>query len=110
MGSIWKTILTFAVIIVISGLGITITLVNVDATMAGDYMEEVALVIRESHYNRQVIAECIREAEENGYVLEVEVYESTQYAGTCYAKLCLSYGYRLPILQIRDWKQKEKII
>lgn len=110
MGSIWKTILTFAVIIVISALGITITLVNVDATVAGDYMEEVALVIRESHYNQQVIQECKKEAQENGYILEVDVYESAEHAGAGYARLCLRYRYRIPILQITDWKQKEKII
>lgn len=110
MGSIWKTILTFAVIIVISALGITITLVNVDATTAGDYLEEIALVIRESNYNDGVIQQCVNEAVENGYILEVDIYENAEYADTCYAKLCLHYRYRLPILQIADWKQKEKII
>lgn len=110
MGSVWKTILTFAVIIIISAVGITVTLVNVDATVAGDYMEEVALLIRESHYNPQIIQECIQEAQEQGYILEVDVYESGEYAGECYAKLCLSYRYQLPILQITDWKQKVKMI
>lgn len=110
MESIWKTVLTFAVIILITVLGITITAVNVDVTAAGGYLEEVSVVIRESNYNEEVIDQCVAEASSNGYILEVEVYESLEYAKSRYARVRLSYPYRLPVLNISDRKIKEKII
>lgn len=110
MESVWKTVLTFAVIILITVLGITITAVNVDVTAAGDYLEEASAVIRESNYSEEVIEQCVAEALSNGYILEVEVYENPEYAKSRYARVRLSYPYRLSVLNVSDWKIKEKII
>ena len=110
MGSIWKVVLSFAVIILITAVGITITSVNADVTAAGDYMEELSAVIRESNYNENVIRECQQEAAEHGYELEVEVYRNEDRAGNCYAKMSMRYPYRLPLFGIEIQKSKEKII
>lgn len=110
MESIWKTVLTFAVIIWITSLGLSIISANVDITAAENYMQQTAAVIRESNYSEEIISRCVREAEQNGYELTVEVYESPVYAEHKYALVSLRYLYRIPILEIRQWKIKEKLL
>ena len=44
MESIWKTVLTFAVIILIASMGVSIISANVDITAAGNYMQQVSVV------------------------------------------------------------------
>ncbi len=110
MESIWKTVLTFAVIILIASMGVSIISANVDITAAGNYMQQVSVVIGESDYSEEIISQCVREAEQNGYVLEVEVYDSPVYAEHKYALVRLKYLYRIPLLGVRQWKVKEKII
>lgn len=110
MGSVWKVILSFAVILMITGVGIMITGVNADVAVAGDYMEELSAVIRESDYNGEIVRQCKEEAEKNGYFLEIQVYREDTAAGSKYAKIRLRYPYRLPIFQTLVWKTKERII
>lgn len=110
MESIWKTVLTFAVILLITAAGVTVTWANVDITVAGNYMETLSAVIRESNYSEKIISQCQKEAEENGYVLEVQVYENPAYSVSRYARLCLYYQYRLGLLRVFDWKSMERII
>lgn len=110
MASIWKTVLTFAVIIFIAAMGIAVTSANVDVTAADNYLEEAAAVIRESNYSRQIISQCQAEAEGNGYILEVELFDGGGDNGRRYARVRLRYKYQFPILQVSDWKKKEKII
>ncbi len=110
MESIWKTVLTFAVIVLIASLGISIISANGDITAAGNYMQQAIAVISESNYSEEVISQCEKEAEQNGYVLEVEVYKSTVYAERRYAMVRMRYPYRIPVLGILQWKVKEKII
>lgn len=108
MGSIWKIVITFVVILLITITGVSITAVNAETAAAGDYLESTAAVIRESNYSGAVIDQCIGEAEENGYLLEVEVYREP--VGVCYARLCLHYRYQLAVFQVSEWKKREKIV
>ena len=110
MESIWKTVLTFAVILLITAVGFTVTSANVDITVAGNYMETLSAVIKESNYSEKIISQCQQEAEENGYILEVQVYENLEYFDSRYARLCLHYQYRLGLLRVLDWKTMERII
>lgn len=110
MGSVWKVILSFAVILMITGVGIMITGVNADVAAAGDYMEELSTLIRESGYNKEIVRQCEEEAEKNGYFLEVQVFREESTAGLKYAKIRLRYPYRLPVFQTMVWKAKERII
>ena len=77
---------------------------------AGDYMEGVSAIIRASNYNEEVIRQCVTEAQENGYILEVEVYESPEVSAKKYAKVSLNYKYHFPFMQSFSWKKKVRII
>ena len=110
MGTIWKTVITFGVIIMITVLGMSITAVNAELTNASDYMAEVSAVIRACNYNQEIIQQCKTEAEQNGYVLEVEVYENSELPGKRYAKVSLNYKYHFPFMQTDLWKKKVRII
>lgn len=110
MGSVWKVVVSFVVVTVITAVGIMITSVNADVAAAGDYMEALSAVIRESNYNEEIIQQCQKEAKENGYQLEVEVYEKPSYGQCGYARVKLLYPYRLPVFQTETWKVKERII
>lgn len=110
MGSVWKIVLSFVLIVMLTAVGMMVTSANADASAAGDYMEEVSAVIRESNYNKKVIDQCKKEAQENGYHLHVEVFERQAYGQCSYAKLILRYPYCLPVFQSQVWKKKERII
>ncbi|MCI8282875.1 MAG: hypothetical protein HFI76_14630 [Lachnospiraceae bacterium] len=110
MGSVWKIVLSFVLIVMLTAVGMMITSANADAAAAGDYMEEVSAVIRESNYNQMVIEQCKKEAVENGYDMHVEVYERQAYGQCSYAKIILRYPYRLPVFRAEVWKKKERII
>ncbi len=110
MGSIWKVVLSFAVIIMITAVGITVTAANADVAAAGTYLEELSALIREGNYNDGMIRQCKKEAEENGYVLDVEVYRRQSYDRCSYARVRLQYPYRLPVFGIQVYKVKERIL
>ena len=97
-----------AVVIMGSGLGVTTAF---SQTVAADnYMESISKVILESNYNANVIEECIEEAKENGYRLEVWVKEATRAGGKYYAKICLTYYFEIPLFGLKQEKQQIKII
>lgn len=110
MGAVWKTVLTVAMIFLITATGAMITMANLDITTAENYMEELALVIKESNYSQAVVEQCKKDAEENDYMLEVELYADPEHISSRYARVCLRYQYRLPLLQIGEWKSLERII
>ncbi len=110
MGSVWKVVLSFVLILMLTAVGMMITAANADTAAAGDYMEEVSAVIRESNYNEKVIDQCKKEAMENGYEVQVQVYERQAYGQCSYAKVILRYPYRLLVFQSEVWKKKERII
>lgn len=110
MDSIWKVTLSFAVVVMITVVGITMTSVSTDVAAAGDYMEDLASVIRESNYNEAVIQQCREEATERGYELEVSVCRSKSRTWSSYAKLSLHYPCHFPAFGLEEEKVKEKII
>ena len=97
-----------AVIIMGSGLGVT---TGFSQTVAADnYMESVAKVIIESNYNTEVIDKCVREAEENGYALAVELQQATKAGVKTYGKITLTYYFEIPLFGIRQQKIQTKIL
>lgn len=110
MGAIWKTVLTFAVVILITVTGISVISANGDVTAAEHYMIDTAMVIQESNYNMGVIMECQREAEEFGYRLEVEPYYGETGKPPSFAYVRLHYLYQMPALGVSVWKTKEMIL
>lgn len=97
-----------AVVIIGSGLGVITGFSQ--SVSADNYMETVSKVIVESNYNDNVIEKCIREAEENGYVLNVTVLGATRAGVKCYAKIELTYYFEIELFGIRQKKVQSKII
>lgn len=110
MGTVWKIVLTLAVILLISATGTMLTGANVDIITAQNYMEEVSAIIKESNYNQMIIDQCQQEAVENGYELEIEVYRNAEYMNSSYARVYLYYQYHLPLFKITEKKMIERII
>lgn len=110
MGTIWKTVLTFAVVILITVTGISMISANGDVTAAEHYMVNTAMVIQESNYNAGVIESCQREAESIGYRLEVEPFYNGDGRPAFCAHVQLHYRYQMPVFGISVWKTKEMIL
>lgn len=110
MGAIWKTVLTFAVVVLITVTGISVISANADVTAAEHYMIETAMVIQESNYHAGIIAECRQEAEGLGYRLEVEPFYGEAGKPPSYAFVQLHYQYQMPVFGISVWKTREMIL
>ena len=76
--------LFFTVVLCVGGISMTIS--SIHARNADLFAADAASKIRNSHYAATVIAECEREAEENGYTLWEEPYDlgTNISAGTLY--------------------------
>lgn len=97
-----------AIVIIGSGLGVITGFSQ--AVAADNYMESVAKVIVESNYNQTVIDRCEKEAEENGYVLEVSVKEATRAGVKNYAEITMRYPFEIKLFQLYQEKTQKKII
>ncbi len=110
MGAIWKTILTFAVVVLITVTGISVISANADVTAAEHYLVETAMVIQESNYHADVIADCRQEAEGLGYRLRVQPFYGEAGMPPSYAFVQLEYPYQMPVFGISVWKIREMIL
>jgi len=97
-----------AVVIVGSGVGVTTGFSR--AVAADNYMEAVSKVIVESNYNQNVIDECMQEAKENGYTLEVDVQRASRAGVKYYAEIKLIYFFEIKLFGLKQQKVKMKII
>lgn len=109
MGAIWKTTLTFAVVILIVVTGVAMISANADVTAAEHYMVDTAMVIQESNYNDGVIDRCRQEADSLGYRLEVEPF--AEVGGRNFrVYVHLYYRYQMPVFGFSVWKKKDMIL
>lgn len=97
-----------AVVIIGSGLGVTSGFVQ--AVAADNYMESISKVIVESNFNETVIDKCQKEAEGNGYTLEVDVERALKAGVKSYAKVQLTYYFEIPLFGIKQQKVQTKIL
>ena len=97
-----------AVIIIGSGLGVTTGFAQ--AVAADNYMESVSKVIVESNFNPNVISQCMEEAAENEYVLDVELQEATKAGVKTYGKITLTYYFEIKLFGLRQQKVQSKIV
>lgn len=97
-----------AVVIVGSGVGVTAGFSR--AVAADNYMESVSKVILESNYNEMVIHQCMQEAEENGYTLEVDVRRAAKVGVKHYAEIKLTYYFEIELFGLKQQKVQTKII
>lgn len=110
MGAVWKTVLTFAVVVLITVTGISVISANGEVTAAEHYLVETAMVIQESSYHAEIIADCQREAEDFGYRLEVQPFYGEADMPPSHAYVQLHYQYRMPVFGISVWKMREIIL
>lgn len=97
-----------AVVIIGSGLGVVSAF---SQTIAADnYLETVAKVIVESNYSEDIIDDCIDEAAQNGYSLEVDVIRSAKAGMKSYATVEMTYYFEIPLFGIRQEKIQIKMI
>lgn len=106
----FKTFVAILASIVIIGSGLGVTTGFSKAVAADNYMEAVSKVISESNYNINVINQCIQEATDNGYILEVEVKNASKAGVKSYAKIKLTYYFEIALFNIKQQKVQTKIV
>lgn len=97
-------------IVLLAITGTSVVTAEQDVLIAIKYFDDVSTVIYESNYNPNVISDCITEAEEDGYVLRVNVIGSDKPGLQRYAEVELDYYYQIPLLGIKELKTRSKII
>lgn len=98
-----------AVVLLVMG-GTAVIMGNTDEVAANQYLDSSAKVILESNYNADVISECIENATDNGYVLQVEVLGSASPGKKQYAELKLVYKYSLKLFGFEREKTLVKML
>ena len=107
---VFKAFVGMLVAVVIMGSGLGVMTAFSQSVEVDNYMESVSKVIVESNYNTKVIAACVQEAKENGYVLEVQVQRATKVGVKQYARIRLSYYFEIPLFGLKQEKVQVKII
>ncbi|MBQ3559488.1 MAG: hypothetical protein IJA07_08265 [Agathobacter sp.] len=107
---VFKTFVGVLAAIVMVGSGVGVTVGFSRAVAADNYMESISKVIVESNYNEAVIRECQEEAEENGYILEVDVQNASKAGVKYYAKIKLTYYFEIELFGLKQQKIQTKII
>lgn len=97
-----------AVVIIGSGLGVIMGFSR--AVAAENYMSSVSKVIVESNFNSHVIEKCQLEAEENGYVLDVNVMDAVKAGVKKLAEVKLTYYFEIKLFNIRQEKELWKVL
>ena len=110
MEMIYKLLLLGVLIIFLVSSGFAVSNTCIDVVSANNYFEEVSKVIKESHYNTEVIEQCCEEAEKNGYKLVALLEGNTKPGVLNYAKVLFTYKYEIELFGVSREKQKEKIL
>lgn len=110
MSEILKSVIAIFLIIIIAASGVGVVSANNESIAAGEYLEEVAIVISESNYSTSVIQECIEEAVQNGYTLTVDMTGAGEPGMKRYAEVTLAYSYDMKLFGVSDAKVKKKIV
>lgn len=106
----FKTFVAILASIVIMGSGLGVTTGFSQAVASDNYMESVSKVIVESNYNTNVINQCIQDATDNGYTLEVTVQNASKAGVKSYAEIKLTYYFEIKLFNIKQQKVQTKII
>lgn len=107
---VFKAFVAVLAALVIIGCGVGVTTGFSQSVAADNYMESVSKIIVESNYNEDVIDALVREAGENGYVLDVTVQAASKAGVKSYATVTLTYYFEIKLFGIRQEKIQTKII
>lgn len=73
---------------------------SADVAAAKEYKAAVVSEIENSNFNPNVIAGCIQEATDRGYILEITTCMHEEERSSRMAEICLTYDYTIPVLGI----------
>ena len=110
MDIIYKVLITMLSVIILLSTGLSLTLCIADEIEINHYFTSIAETVIDSHYNEQVINQLIKEAEEKGYELSIEMFGSTIPGTYKYAEITLSYEFHLDMFHIVWNRVKQKIV
>lgn len=85
-----------------SAAGISVTAAQEKTAQAKQYHAEAVAEIENSNFNPDVVASCIKGAEESGYTLSVTPQTYDEYHDATTAEVVLGYSYEIPLLGIRE--------
>lgn len=108
MEQVIKTYLGIFLMMLLSTVGIGIVAAEAQICQARNFKSDVVVELENSNYNREVINACIKQADELGYQLQVNLYEDSGAVTVCengnvppvekevtMAEVILHYAYRM---------------
>ncbi len=110
MDIIYKVLITIFSVIFLLSTGLSLTLCIADELEVNSYFASVTKTLVDSHYNEQVCDLLISEAKENGYVLNIQIFGSTTPGVYKFAKVTLSYHFKINLFHISLPRTKTKIV
>lgn len=110
MSSVIKAIVVGVAAVFILVTALCSPLTSMDVANSSYYFDTVTAVVVESNYNEDVIEQCCKEAQENGYTLEVVVYGGTVPGSQKYAEFTLTYEFEVPLIGLKLPKVRQKVM
>lgn len=101
MGIIMKAALSIIFMIMIAFTSISTIGASNEAEAADSYMQQVAAELQVCNFNETVYEKLKQEAEEFGYVLNMETV-TDPYGDVQYAVIEMQYTYSMPILEFES--------
>lgn len=111
MSQVFKMFMGVFFLVLLLLTGVSIISVQLDVSAALDYKADIVTELENSNYHPQVINSCIRQAQENGYQLEIRTFVPGE-ASTVFvspnasdtrdvvmAEVILTYPYRMIFLE-----------
>ena len=108
MEQVIKTYLGIFLMMLLSTVGIGIVAAEAQICQSRNFKSDVVVELENSNYNREVINACIKQADELGYQLQVNLYEDSGAITVCengnvppvekevtMAEVILHYAYRM---------------
>ena len=91
-----------ALFLLLLNLVLCVSVLSVSARVAEakEYKALVVAEIENSNFNPNVISSCVAEAQEQGYLLEIETCMFGEDDNRQLAEICLTYHYEIPLLGI----------
>ncbi len=102
METIIKSFVGIICLLFLTVTGIGITYSAITSRNANLFMEDCVDKIEASHYASGVISACCEDAKNNGYEMNVSVYNPKNSKYVSYGNLLLTYPYGIQILGIEN--------
>ena len=98
METIFKVFTGVFVLMMLTAGGIGLIGATLNANAADHFYSDASKRISVSHFSKDVIEECEKEAKEKGYVLDVKTYQVSD-TKKQYGSGKLTYDFSIPVLE-----------